>query len=107
MVWVQFTENEMHNWLKDNACIAVDFDDDCLDDHIMVYKGPNDTLVPVQIRKVYYGYYVTKICMDLGINIPHRFVKLREQLDNLRKIQEADQKKKAQVEAAKKDDPKP
>ena len=79
MVWVHFTEDELHNWLKDHGCEPVDFDDDCLEDHIMVYKGVNGDLVPIQIRNVYWGWYVTKVCTDLGIPVAHRFIRLKAQ----------------------------
>lgn len=86
MIWVHFNEDEMHNWLKDNGCHTVDFDDTCLDSQIIVYEGPNTALVPVQISKIYYGYYVSKICTDLGIRVPERFVRLKQQLAELQRL---------------------
>jgi hypothetical protein len=71
------------DFLIANGCQVVS-DNDWEDfDRIMLKK--DDISFPLQMKKVYYYYFINKICDDLGIEPPEECRKVSEQIKNMNK----------------------
>lgn len=111
MTIVNYKPEQLWDWLNDHKCEAVDISDESLDNQVIIYQGPTGKIVPIQILKVYWPFYVCKVCEALEIDVPNRFERYYEQLAELRKIQaeslKAYEEKKKESAAARPPSPPP
>ena len=80
-----FEEQEFYDFLVLKGC-KVYTDDDYLDQKVVICDK-NGFKMPIQIRKSYYPIYICLVCQELGIEAPERFIHIKQQFDELRRIQ--------------------
>lgn len=80
-----FEEKEFFDFLRDNGCSIIT-DDDYLDQKVVICDK-NGFKMPVPIKKLYYPTYICIVCQELNIEAPERFTHIKQQFDELRRIQ--------------------
>lgn len=79
MTFLNFKPDEFFNYLKKHGCKR--YSNEYLEkDNIILFKK-DDIIIPIQLRKTYYPFYVCKICRDFNIKIPKSFLKVKKQMD--------------------------
>ncbi len=90
MVLLNFRPDEFFNYLGQNNCTK--YSDKYIDEDVLIYEKDGFKM-PIQLRSIYYPPYVCKVCEAFDIPMPDDFLKVKEQLDQLHRIQEQDVKK--------------
>lgn len=77
-------EKEFHAFLKSQGC-TVETNDDYLDDNVVICCTNTGFKMPLQIKGIYYPGFICKVCEELNIKAPERFVHIKKQFDELKK----------------------
>lgn len=91
MVLDHFKSKEFYSYLESKGCKIIT-DDAYLDQNVIVCDKDGFKM-PLQIRKVYYPSFICKVCEMLEIEAPERFVHIKKQFDELKKISQRRNKK--------------
>ena len=83
---VHFKSQEFFDYLRSQGCNEYEL---LLDRKVVIFcKGDDEDpshITPIKIKRVYFPYYVKKVCEDLEIPLPEKFAKFFEQINQLKK----------------------
>ncbi len=83
MVILHFKTKEFFDYLGKCGCKL--YSDEYAERDVVVYEK-DGFIIPIELRRTYYPWYVCKICNDFKIPAPEDFIKVKKQLDQLLKI---------------------
>ena len=91
MVLDHFKPNEFYDYLKSKGCVIIS-DDDYLEQNVIICDKDGFKM-PLQIKSVYYPGLICKVCEMLDIEAPARFLHIKKQFEELKKIEQRRNKK--------------